>query len=141
MRVLPATVMSGLPASGKTNLGLPCLDKDDLLERLYDSEGVGAWKQRRLLSRNSDLTCQQSAEALDAVVLVSHWRPHGGPDDTGTPTSRLNETYDTIVEDHRACSPEAAAQRFLSRHRHPGHLDADSGTHGTARRMRKLAQG
>ena len=46
-----AIVISGLPASGKTTLGMavakslsiPYLDKDHFLERLYEKEGVGNW--------------------------------------------------------------------------------------------------
>ncbi len=144
-----AVVLSGLPASGKTTLGraiadaldLPYLDKDEFLECLFDSEGVGDGARRQQLSRQSDAAFQEAAEALDAAVLISHWRPRGGPDDTGTPTVWLGETYDTIVEVHCVCSPECAAQRFLARERHPGHLDTARDADQTVRRMRRLAEG
>ncbi|MEM7122208.1 MAG: AAA family ATPase [Pseudomonadota bacterium] len=144
-----AIVMSGLPASGKTTLGraiaealdLPCLDKDDFLERLYETEGTGDRVHRRRLSRRSDKAFQDAAETLDTAVLISHWRPRGGPDDTGTPTAWLGKTFDTIVEVCCVCSPELAARRFVARQRHPGHLDAARGHDGTLARMRSLAPG
>ena len=144
-----AIVMSGLPASGKTTLGraiaealdMSYLDKDAFLERLYETEGIGDRAHRQQLSRRSDLAFQEAAEALDSAVLVSHWRPRGGPDDTGTPTSWLGDTFDNIIEVHCACSPELAARRFVARRRHPGHLDAERDADQTVRRMRRLAAG
>ena len=144
-----AIVVSGLPASGKSTLGvsiaerlgIPCLDKDDFLERLYDSEGVGNWSHRGLLSRKSDELFRKEAGLLDAVVLVSHWRPRCGPGDTGTPTVWLSQTFDTIVEVHCSCSPENATQRFLARKRHPGHLDGVRSADETTKRFRTFAEG
>src|ERR1700754_1620515 len=54
-------VISGLPGSGKTTLGrhpalalgLPLLDKDAILERLFESKGVRDLEWRRALSRES----------------------------------------------------------------------------------------
>ena len=45
----PFVVISGLPGSGKTTLGrrlasvldLPLIDKDDILDRLFESKGIG----------------------------------------------------------------------------------------------------
>lgn len=144
-----AIVMSGLPASGKTTLGraiaeamdIPYLDKDEFLERLYETEGIGDRAYRRQLSQRSDAAFQDAAEALDAAVLISHWRPRGGPDDTGTPTAWLGETFDNIIEVHCVCSPEIAARRFVARRRHPGHLDAARNPDDTLARMRSLAPG
>lgn len=56
-------VVSGLPGSGKSTvarlvspaLNLPVIDKDDILERLFDSKGVGDASWRRALSRQSDV--------------------------------------------------------------------------------------
>ena len=55
----PFIVLSGLPASGKSTLGravakalrLPMLDKDELLEALFESRGIGDADWRRRLSR------------------------------------------------------------------------------------------
>jgi hypothetical protein len=51
----PFVVVSGLPGSGKTTLGrrlaralgLPLIDKDDILERLFETKGIGdtAWRR------------------------------------------------------------------------------------------------
>jgi shikimate kinase len=49
-------VLSGLPCSGKSRLGrqlavalnLPVIDKDDMLERLFEAQGIGdaVWRRR-----------------------------------------------------------------------------------------------
>ena len=78
-------VVSGLPGSGKTTLGrrlapalgLPLIDKDDILERLFDTKGVGDTAWRRALSRESDAILQRDATAADGAVLVSFWRQPG----------------------------------------------------------------
>src|SRR4051794_39257771 len=87
-------VVSGLPGSGKstlarqlsTALGLPLLDKDAILEGLFESKGRGNIEWRRSLSRQSDLILQMEAGKLRGAVLVSHWRLPGMPSDSGTPT-------------------------------------------------------
>jgi len=80
-------VVSGLPGSGKSTLarpisqalGLPLLDKDAILERLFESKGQGDIEWRRSLSRESDLILQREAAALRGAVLVSHWHLPGMP--------------------------------------------------------------
>jgi len=75
-------VVSGLPGSGKTTLArqlapalnLPLIDKDEILDRLFDSKGVGDAKWRRTLSRESDAILQREAASLNGAVLVSFWR-------------------------------------------------------------------
>src|SRR6185503_9635379 len=57
-------IVSGLPASGKSTLArrlapllsLPVLDKDDILEALFSSLGVGDAAWRAKLSRSADDT-------------------------------------------------------------------------------------
>jgi hypothetical protein len=44
--------------------------------------------------------------------------------DSGTPTNWLRNISGTVVNAHCICEPELAAERFLQRKRHPGHLDA-----------------
>lgn len=144
-----AIVVSGLPASGKTtvgkaiagSLGYSYLDKDDLLEHLFETKGTGDLAWRRRLSTESNALFQRRAEGSSPVVLVSHWRPRGGAEDTGTPTAWLGRTYGLIVEVFCRCLPETAANRFISRTRHPGHLDDRKDPREIAQRMRDLAGG
>jgi glucokinase len=124
-------VVSGLPGSGKSTLarqlaqglGLLLLDKDTILERLFDSRGIGDIEWRRALSRESDLVLQAEASTSDGAVLVSHWRLPGMPLNSGTPTDWLSKLSGKFVHVHCECPVELAAERFVHRKRHPGHLD------------------
>jgi glucokinase len=124
-------VVSGLPGSGKTTLarqlapalGLPLIDKDDILERLFEQRGIGDAAWRRALSRESDLVLQREAAASTGAVLTSMWHVPGMAADSGTPTGWLRELSHLVVEVVCVCAPEIAARRFVERRRHPGHLD------------------
>ena len=124
-------VVSGLPGSGKSTLarqlapalGLLLLDKDAILERLFEAKGIGDVEWRRTLSRESDRVLQTEATASSGAVLVSHWHLPGMPSSSGTPTNWLSKLSDRVVNVHCDCSPEIAAQRFVQRKRHPGHHD------------------
>jgi hypothetical protein len=130
-------VVSGLPGSGKSTLArrlaapldLAVIDKDDILEKLFESKGSGeafskpAW--RRALSRESDAILQDQATASEGAVLVSFWRLPGMPLDSGTPTEWLLGLSGRVINLHCVCAPEVAAARFMQRRRHPGHLDAE----------------
>jgi len=126
-------IVSGLPGSGKSMLaqqmalalGLQFLDKDTILEGLFESKGVGDAEWRRALSRESDLLFQAEAAALPGAVLVSHWRLPGMPLNSGTPTSWLFKLSDKVVNVHCECPAEVAADRFVRRSRHPVHLDSE----------------
>jgi hypothetical protein len=130
----PFVVVSGLPGSGKSRLarqlapalGLPLIDKDDVLERLFESKGIGDTVWRRRLSRESDDILQTEAMASMGAVLASFWHLSGMPLDSGTPTRWLSEVSNLVVNVHCACPPEIAALRFLQRKRHPGHLDNEA---------------
>ena len=75
-------LVSGLPGSGKSTLaqqlasalGLPLFDKDTILERLFESRGIGDGAWLRKLSRDSDRILDTEATASLGAVLVSHWR-------------------------------------------------------------------
>lgn len=127
----PFVVVSGLPGSGKTTiarrlapaLGLPLIDKDDILDRLFASKGVGDSEWRRTLSRESDRILQEEARLSNGAVLVSFWRLPGMPANSGTPIDWLCDPSHHLVNVHCVCSLEMAAGRFSERRRHPGHLD------------------
>jgi len=125
-------LVSGLPGSGKSTLArrlapllhLPVLDKDDILERLFEAEHAVDAVSRRRLSRESDAQLQMQARASDGgAILVSFWRLPGMAVNSGTSTAWLSELAAAIVHIECVCPPELAAQRFLDRRRHAGHLD------------------
>ncbi|MFD3664653.1 AAA family ATPase [Streptomyces sp. NPDC058659] len=119
-------VVSGLPAGGKTTLaralaarlGLPVLDKDVILESLYDSLGVGDQAWRRRLSRAADEVLYALAADAGRAVLVNWWHRDIAPD-------RLRALGAPLVEVFCACDTALVAARFRARERHPGHLDRE----------------
>jgi len=144
-------VVSGLPGSGKTTLArglapvlaLSVIDKDDILDRLFESRGTGDAAWRRALSRESDAILQQEAQEAttsNGAVLVSFWRLRGMPADSGTPTDWLPSLASELVNVHCVCEPELAARRFLQRQRHPGHLDALSSYPEVLASLQQLAR-
>lgn len=129
----PFIVVSGLPASGKTTVGsrlaaalrMPLLDKDDILEALFETAGPVDAEKRSQLSRASDVVLARLSAASSGAVLVSHWRHASSLEDSGTPIGFLRSLSTHIVEVHCVCPPEIAVQRFTSRQRHPGHNDGE----------------
>jgi hypothetical protein len=127
-------VISGLPGSGKTTLGrrlapalnLPLIDKDDILDRLFEAKGVGNAAWRRALSRESDAILQHEAIISNGAILASFWHVSGMPSDSGTPTDWLDAPSRHVVNVHCVCEAKVAASRFLQRQRHRGHLDGKS---------------
>ncbi|MFN3211948.1 MAG: AAA family ATPase [Henriciella sp.] len=138
--------MTGLPGSGKSTLGRrlaaelgwPILDKDDFLEALFDSQGLGDEQWRRRLSIEADKQFEITALEQSNTVLVSHWRPRGRTD-TGTPVDWVNRHFQNTVEVYCACDPELATRRFVSRTRHPGHLDTTKSEEAILAWMHDLA--
>jgi glucokinase len=124
-------VISGLPGSGKTTvgrelatrLGLTFIDKDDILDGLFETRGVGDVEWRRALSRESDAILEARALSSAGAVIVSHWRIPGMPAASGTPTEWLKSLPGQLVHVRCSCPADVAAERFTRRHRHPGHLD------------------
>jgi hypothetical protein len=141
-------VISGLPGSGKTTLarrlapelGLPVIDKDDILDRLFESKGIGDAAWRRALSRESDAILERQATASDGAILVSFWHLHGMPPDSGTSTAWLPELSNRIVNLHCQCALEIAAERFCRRNRHPGHLDGEKSAAETLQSFQTLSR-
>ena len=124
-------IVTGLPASGKSTVGaavasalaLPMLDKDEILEALFDSLGVGDAEWRTNLSRAADLVFQRLAMRAKGAVLVSWWQHPQSNVASGTSPSWLCSLPGEIIEIHCKCSPQVAAERFYARRRHAGHLD------------------
>ena len=125
-------VLTGLPASGKTTLGralsdslhLPFMDKDDVLETLFDALGAESPDDRARLSRASDAVLESMAVASHGAVLASFWRRPRLSITSGTPSEWLTTLEsDAVVEVLCECDPAVAAERFARRQRHPGHFD------------------
>lgn len=125
-------IVTGLPASGKSTIGrsiaaklsLPFLDKDDLLESLFPTSGPYDSAQRHRLSRTADDMFRAQAMSSTGAVLASWWKHPRSPVDSGTPSDWLASLAGQIIEIHCRCDPVIAADRFLARQRHAGHLDA-----------------
>jgi len=124
-------IVSGIPASGKSTvgravaaaLGLAMLDKDDFLEAMFDRQGIGDAEWRTQLSRAADKALQEEALRSDGAVITSWWRHPSSRLESGTPVEWLSSLPGSMIELHCICSPHIAANRFLSRKRHEGHLD------------------
>jgi hypothetical protein len=124
-------VVTGIPASGKSTIGhalaaalrLPMLDKDNILESLFNSEGIGNAEWRKRLSRKADELLEQRALLTGSSVLTSWWRHPASLLETGTPVEWLASLPGVVLEVYCCCSPQVATERFLSRQRHKGHLD------------------
>jgi AAA domain len=130
-------IVSGLPASGKSTLAqrlaerleLPWLDKDVILEALFDGLGTGDREWRKRLSRAADEVLRRQALRLQGAVITSWWRHPSSGSESGTDTQWLSQLPGPMVELHCVCRAELAAERFVSRRRHAGHLDAEKSFH------------
>ena len=124
-------VVTGLPASGKSTLGeavaralgLPLLDKDEILEALFEALGTGDAEWRFRLSRAADLVLEKQAMRSHGAVLASWWKHPLSQSSSGTSPGWLQALPGRLIELHCRCSAEVAHQRFFARQRHAGHLD------------------
>ncbi|MGO4747913.1 AAA family ATPase [Streptomyces sp. 2MCAF27] len=117
-------ITSGLPASGKSTLasalghclGWSVIDKDAILESLFDSLGTGDHTWRHRLSRASDDVLFTIAAQAKRAILDNWWHHDTAPE-------RLRRLNARLIEIFCDCDPALAAERFQRRARHPGHLD------------------
>ena len=124
-------IVSGLPASGKSTvgqaiasaLGLPFLDKDSVLESLFEGTPPTDAQDRNELSRVADTSFRDQVLSVPGGVLVSWWKHPRSLAASGTPTQWLESLPGALVEVHCVCAPSVAVDRFLARKRHSGHLD------------------
>ncbi|MFD5149358.1 AAA family ATPase, partial [Streptomyces sp. NPDC058401] len=122
-------IVTGLPASGKTtlaralaaHLALPLIDKDVILESLYDSLGMGDHPWRHSLSRAADDILFALAAEAGRAVLVNWWHRDTAPTRLHQLEAHLIEVH--LIEVHCDCPTPLVAERFRTRTRHPGHLD------------------
>jgi predicted kinase len=134
-------VVSGLPASGKTTVGkalserlfMPLIDKDAILEALFESLGCPDRGERYRLSRASDEVLYTLAGAAQAAVVVNWWDHDSSP-------ARLRDIASSVVEVFCDCPVEVAAERFESRRRHPGHHDTRRSPAEVAEGVRRMRQ-
>src|SRR5262245_54424003 len=124
-------ILTGIPASGKSTiaqalseeLGLEMWDKDEILEDLFNKEGIGDVRWRTLLSRVADEILKERARQSESSVIVSWWRHPASTLASGTPIEWLSELRGNLIEVNCICDPAIAVERFKSRIRHSGHLD------------------
>ena len=102
---------------------LPLFDKDDFLEHLFSESLPAAPLDRRQLSQRADRAFQSAVESSQGGIVVSWWKHPRSDRDSGTPTGWLLNLPGRLVEVYCMCTSEVAVARFLSRRRHPGHLD------------------
>jgi predicted kinase len=142
VRARVLVVVSGLPASGKTTVGrllserlsMPLIDKDAILEAMFDSLGCQDRDERSRLSRASDEVLYTVAETSPAAILVNWWNHDSSP-------PRLRDITSSLVEVFCDCPVEVAAARFEARRRHPGHQDADRSPEEIEEGVRRTSDG
>ncbi len=126
-------VVSGIPGCGKSTVGralaehldAPYLDKDEILESLFDGLECSNEETRHRLSRAADQDFESKALSCTRAVLDSFWRHPSANTQSGTPSGWLTAPEVHSVEVLCGCPPELAATRFLKRTRHDvGHLDS-----------------
>lgn len=122
-------VVTGPPAAGKTTvarglavrLRLPLIAKDTIKEALFDGLGAGdlAWSQR--LGQATYLAmlglAEESVAAGASLVLEANFIRGG--------ESRLAALRARFVQVHCSAPLEVLIERYRSRERHPGHVDAE----------------
>lgn len=130
-KVPQVVALTGLPASGKstlgmllaTSLGYPFFDKDTFLEVLFERKRPSGVATRISLSREADIAFEAEARKATSAVVASWWRHPKSTLESGTPPWWLHAPVNQVVEVHCECRPEEATRRFMGRTRHAGHVD------------------
>jgi predicted kinase len=129
-------IVTGLPCSGKTNLGrqissqfkIPFISKDGFKERLFDTLGWSdrAWS-KKLSGASYEMmfyTLEELLEVGQSCVLEANFDPKVHSE----PLARITQKHQNrVVQIHCVTEPEVLLERFRNRwkrgERHPGHGD------------------
>lgn len=87
-------LVSGIPASGKSTLGfqlghavdLPVMDKDIILEQLFESHPSNHPQERNDLSRIPDEIFRSQVRSSGGAIVISFWQRSESSQTSGTPT-------------------------------------------------------
>jgi glucokinase len=118
---------------------LPLLDKDDILEALFDAPELGNRLGRQELSRASDIVLMRLASRSNGAVLASHWRHPAETGESGTPIAGIAALSRAVVEVHCTCPPALALERFAARARHSRHQDGERDIDALTAQFERLA--
>ena len=129
-------IVTGLPSSGKTNLGrqissqfkIPFISKDGFKERLFDTLG---WSDRAWSKKLGVASYEMMFHVLEELLevgLSSVFEANFDPKFHSEPLARIIEKHQTrVVQVHCVTQPEVLLERFRNRwergERHPGHAD------------------
>jgi predicted kinase len=129
-------IVTGLPCSGKTNLGrqisrlhkIPFISKDGFKERLFDSLG---WSDRAWSKKLSGASYEMMFYVLEELIEVGQscvLEANFDPKTHSGPLARVTQKFQArVVQIHCVTQPEILLERFKSRwesgERHPGHAD------------------
>ena len=129
-------IVTGLPCSGKTNLGRQIssqfkfvfISKDGFKERLFDTLG---WSDRAWSKKLSGASYEMMFHVLEELLevgLSSVFEANFDPKFHSEPLARIIEKHQTrVVQIHCLTQPEVLLERFRNRwergERHPGHAD------------------
>jgi predicted kinase len=129
-------IVTGLPCSGKTNLGrqisrlqmMPFISKDGFKERLFDTLGWSdrAWSKK--LSAASYEMMFYALEELLEVGLSCVLEANFDPKVHSEALAQITQKFQTrVMQIHCVTQPEILLERFRKRwesgERHPGHGD------------------
>ena len=129
-------IVTGLPCSGKTNLGrqisrlhkIPFISKDGFKEKLFDTLG---WSDRVWSKKLSGASYEMMFYALEELLEVGQpcvLEANFDPKVHSEPLNKITQKFQTrVVQVHCVTQPEILLERFKSRwnsgKRHPGHAD------------------